>query len=498
MNELHLPLLELAVFVPLVGALMAHRSEPDRARRVALAASGLALAASAGAWFDLAVLRAFEAHDAVTLLGWLPGGDPFAVDELSAPLLPLAALIYFLTILATLRTKSARFSLGMTLARESILLATLATKSPWVLLALLAAGVVPPAIELRRRGESQRAFLLHMGAFVTLLAAGVAVLEFGREESNAATIGSCLIAVAVLIRSGVFPLHCWLPDLFQRASFGTAILFTTPLVGPYVALRLVLPTAPAWVLTVVAVAALVTAVYAAGMALVERDARRFFAYLLLSQASLVLLGLEFASTLGLTGALCVWLSVGLAMTGFGLTLRCVESRVGRIDLDRYNGLHDAAPTLSGLFLLTGLASIGFPGTIGFIALELLVEGAVHSAPTMGALLLLTTALNGVAVMRAYFRVFTGSRHAGTIDLRVRPAENVAVVVLSLLILGGGVAPQPGVASREHAAEALLRQRARSTPTESGQTAGASPGRVAPDESSSIVTSTFHRVRFGPR
>ena len=446
MNQLHLPLLEVAVFVPLAGALLARRAEPDRARRVAMFASGAAVAASVAAWFDLAVLRAFEAHDGVTLLGWLPGGDPFAVDELSAPLLPLAALIYFLTILATLRTKSARFSLGMTLLSESIVLATLATKSSWGLLLLLAAGVVPPAVELRRRGESRRAFVLHMGAFLVLLSAGVATQQFDALGANSEAIGACLIALAVLIRSGVFPLHCWFPDLFERASFGTAILFTTPLAGPYAALRLVLPTAPGWVLTLVAVAALATAVYAAGMSLVQRDARRFFAYLLLSQASLVLLGLELTSTLGLTGALCVWLSVGLAMTGFGLTLRCVESRVGRIDLQRYNGLHDAAPTLSGLFLLTGMASIGFPGTIGFVALELLVEGAVHSAPTIGMLLLLTTALNGVAVMRAYFQVFTGARHAGTIDLRVRPSENIAVLVLSLLILGGGLAPQPGVAS----------------------------------------------------
>ena len=37
---------------------------------------------------------------------------------------------------------------------------------------------------------------------------------------------------------------------------------------------------------------LVTAVYAAGMAVVQREARRFFAYLFLSHASLVLVGLE--------------------------------------------------------------------------------------------------------------------------------------------------------------------------------------------------------------
>ncbi|PNY35982.1 hypothetical protein C2E31_16135, partial [Rhodopirellula baltica] len=41
---------------------------------------------------------------------------------------------------------------------------------------------------------------------------------------------------------------------------------------------------------------------------------------------LVLVGLELATPIGLTGGLCVWLSVGLALGGFGLTLRCVEAR----------------------------------------------------------------------------------------------------------------------------------------------------------------------------
>ncbi len=139
-------------------------------------------------------------------------------------------------------------------------------------------------------------------------------------------------------------------------------------------------------------------------------------------------------------------------------MRCIEGRKGRLRLDRYNGLYEAAPSLAGFFLLTGLASIGFPGTVGFVAVELLVEGAVQAAPVIGVLVVLAAALNGLAVMLAFFRIFTGAEHIGTIDLRARPAERVAVLVLSLLILGGGLAPQPGVVSRHHAAMALLRQR----------------------------------------
>src|SRR5581483_3193518 len=94
------------------------------------------------------------------------------------------------------------------------------------------------------------------------------------------------------IRSGSIPAHCWMTDWFEHASFGNALLFVTPLTGVYAAVRLVLPIAPDWVLHGIELVSLTTAVYAAGMAVVQQDARRFFAYLFLSHASLVLVGLE--------------------------------------------------------------------------------------------------------------------------------------------------------------------------------------------------------------
>jgi NADH-quinone oxidoreductase subunit M len=108
--------------------------------------------------------------------------------------------------------------------------------------------------------------------------------------------------------------------------------------------------------------------------------------------------------------------------------------------------------------LTGLASIGFPGTVGFVGAELLVEGAVNVDPIVGMLVVLVAALNGIAVLRAYFRLFTGARHTTSISLRSRWPEKIAVLILTALILGGGLIPQPGVASRYHAAMEIIARR----------------------------------------
>ena len=230
------------------------------------------------------------------------------------------------------------------------------------------------------------------------------------------------------------------------------------MVGAYATVRLILPIAPDWAIHLIAVASLVKTVYAAGMAIVQKEARPFFCYLLLSHSSLILVGLATVTKIGLTGALAVWLSDSLAMAGFGLTLRSMESRLGRISLASYHGMYEHTPTLAVFFLLTGLASIGFPGAFGFIGMELLVRGAVDTYPYVGAVVVVAAALNGIAIMAAYFRLFTGVRHVASIPLAMRGTERIAVLTLATLIIAGGLFPQTSIRSRYAAADQLVELR----------------------------------------
>jgi NADH-quinone oxidoreductase subunit M len=231
----------------------------------------------------------------------------------------------------------------------------------------------------------------------------------------------------------------------------------------YVAVRLVLPIAPEWVLQSISVISLLTAVYAAGMATIQKNTRRFFAFLFLSHTSLILVGLELVGleenpAISLTGALSLWFSVALSLGGFGLTIRALEARFGRLSLGEFHGLYDHTPALAICFLLTGLASVGFPGTLGFVSTELLVDGAVEANLYIGIVVIAVAALNGIAVVRAYFMLFTGARHVSSVSLRIGLREQIAVLTLSALILGGGLFPQPGISSRYEAALGILADR----------------------------------------
>ncbi|MBN9120504.1 MAG: oxidoreductase [Planctomycetes bacterium] len=384
-------------------------------------------------------------------------GAAFAVDELSAPLLPLVALLHFLTALATARTKMARFSFASMLVGEGVRLAVFACVAPWPLIGLAVVATVPAAFELRDRRKPTRVYAVHMTAFVALLAGGWALAA---NVPGARGVAGAMLLGAVLVRSGTVPFHLWVADLCENGSFGNALLYLTPLTGAYLAVRLVLPIAPGWVLTGLGVVSLATALYAAGMATVQTDARRFFAFLFLSHAALILVGMELHTVIGLTGALALWMSVVLSLGGLGLTLRALEARLGRLSLTEYRGLYEHSPSQAVCFLLTGLASVGFPGTMGFVATEMLVDGVVEASPAVCAVMVLAGALNGIAILRAYLILFTGRRYVSTVSLSITGRERFAVLTLAALILLGGLVPQPSVASRHKAAEAILRARAR--------------------------------------
>jgi NADH-quinone oxidoreductase subunit M len=488
------PWVELAILIPVVGAVCVGRM------RDLLVASRLALF-FAGADLACALMAAAGVYADRPAVRWdffprIHGQPLFALDELSAPLFPLVALLHFLTALATARTKMRRFSFAWSQAAEALRLAAFACLGPWVtspepvfqgpwtdlvhpfepfsvvatpsvalfytrlwlFVGLVVAGTVSPYFELRSRNRPTRVYVVHMGLFAGLLIAGAALLDPAAARDSQPAAAAVMLLLAVLVRCGVVPVHCWMTDWFEHATFGNALLYVAPLIGVYAALRLVLPIAPDWALAGIGWVSLVTAVYAAGMAIVQREARRFFAYLFLSHSSLVLVGLELHTPVSLTGALSLWVAVALSLGGFGLTLRALEARFGRLSLTEFHGLYEHSPSLAVCFLLTGLTSVGFPGTLGFVASEVLVDGAIEANVGVGVAVVAAAALNGIAVVRAYFLLFTGKKHVSTVALNIGPRERFAVLTLAALLIGGGLYPQRHIASRLAAAEAVLKTR----------------------------------------
>jgi NADH-quinone oxidoreductase subunit M len=208
-------------------------------------------------------------------------------------------------------------------------------------------------------------------------------------------------------------------------------------------------------LVVVSQLALVTAAYGAALSVVQRDLRGFIGTLAMSQSALVLAGLSGTEPMELNGALCVWISSGLAITGIGLVTWALESRAGAISLETLQGRFSDAPELAAFFLLFGMASIGVPGTLSFVANDLIVAGGLADQLHTGLLMIASTVLSGIGVMRCWFRVFGGAVSADGPRHGILRREQAPLAALLLALVGLGLYPGPLVDFFERAAAQLL-------------------------------------------
>ncbi|HUE86897.1 MAG TPA: proton-conducting transporter membrane subunit [Vicinamibacterales bacterium] len=450
--------------VPPVFVIGASVLDPDveRLRRLAVAAAVAMLLAS----LIIAVspgLHEFAIR--TSALSGAPGGEAIIrINTLSLALLPLAAGLWLLTVAVTPRAALDRAGLRRTAVATLITVASFLTESAVVLLLLWAASVwtflaaLPGAAHQYQR----RVVTAYLGFSTLLFGAGVAlVIGPGVNSTTLETTGMWLIVIAALVRKGIVPFHAWVPEVFDHGRLGPAILFSAPQVGAYITVVLIVPRASPEMLRVVALLALGTAVYGAALALVQTSARRACGYLFMSQSALVMAGLDCTSESALAGGLVVWLSAGLAFAGLARSVLVLEARRGRLDLTTYHGGYERMPVLAISFLAMGLACTGFPGTLGFVGHELLVNGAVEAFPVMGFAVVITSALTGLAVLRMYFSLFCGRPDALAdsglpLGLRRREAWTFGGLVIALVVLG--IVPRPLVDSQFEASHDILRLR----------------------------------------
>ncbi|NLB60491.1 MAG: NADH-quinone oxidoreductase subunit L, partial [Lentisphaerae bacterium] len=161
----------------------------------------------------------------------------------------------------------------------------------------------------------------------------------GQPISNLAL---ALILCGILSKSATVPLHTWLPDAGVAPSPVTALLHAAVLVkiGVYVYARLFVAgvmIAPLWHTVVPAIAA-VSALVAAGAALIETDLKRLIAYSTISQIAFIFLGLAIGNEIGLAGGLLYILMHGLAKGGLFLCAGIVEQNSHTKDIRQMGGL----------------------------------------------------------------------------------------------------------------------------------------------------------------
>ncbi|MEX0669855.1 MAG: proton-conducting transporter membrane subunit [Pirellulales bacterium] len=452
----------VTVAAPLVAGGLAALGVADRfLRPLSVAAMAISFVAS------LAIALAWQVTDGTPVAFGAASGDGqlIFIDGLNAVLLPYVGLVLLAIVLVAPRRSLESAMVKRLLLGAAATFALFATSHPLVLVVLWAvtAQLTWRSTRVTPGGRpAARVFAISMWLALACMAAGTALLvadpPWERSSGLMGTAGGWLVAVAVMLRKGIFPFHSWYPALFSGAPMATALAATMPQVASYTAVRLLVGHADgvATELEFLALFALVTAVYGAALALVQRDLRGFIGALAMSQSALVLAGLSGRLPMELNGAFCVWISSGLAITGIGLVTWALESRAGDISLETLQGRFWDAPALAAFFLLFGMAAIGLPGTLSFVADDLIVSGSLDDQLHAGLMVIASTVLCGIAVMRCWFHVFGGPSAVDSPQHAILPRERLTFTALIAALFVLGIWPGPLVQALEKAAEQVLR------------------------------------------
>ena len=472
-----------AVLIPLFGALLAWwTNSVQRARTVGLGAAALTMLAAIGNLAQVLnggpVVTAYFTGDAINAL----------------PMVIFGALTLATVALLPQREMSPRVVAEVLFMLSATLTAYTADHLALVWFAWLVASL--PMLLNRNHSTYARVVL-----FLSVVALGVAVIAIAtagtldiavlREtrSSPAGVWGFGLIVLAIALRKGIFPLHTWPASALEKGPLLPAALLINGHLGAFLLARVALPLYPAITRESVpglSEFALFTAALAALAALAERSPRRVLGLVLVSQASMVLTGLESMTPEGATGALVHWMVVATATTGLVGVYQALESRVDQLGLrSGFLGLGNVAPRLSVYFVVCGLALVGLPGTLGFAAEDLLLQGTLKSHPWIGLALPISTALNAFNIFRLFARLFMGrpilpssGTPAGSLD--ALPRERWALAAIVVFLVAGGLLPGQLVKLQSSAAEVIVAAlTATPTPlihTGAGGAAPQSPGR----------------------
>ena len=192
----------------------------------------------------------------------------------------------------------------------------------------------------------------------------------------------------------------------------------------------------------------INVIYGAIVTLRQTDLKRLVAFSSISHMGYVLIGISSVagvagsvSSTGLTGAAMQMFTHGTITGLLFLLVGLVYEKAHTRHIPDLGGIASRMPVLAALFLLAGLASLGLPGTSGFVSEILVFLGTfeVWAWPTaIGAFgIVITAGYILWAVQRSFFGP-ANDRFAGISDATVM--EMLPAVVLVIAIVGVGVYP----------------------------------------------------------
>ena len=256
------------------------------------------------------------------------------------------------------------------------------------------------------------------------------------------------------VLAAIWPLHTWAPTGHVAAPTAGSMLLAGIVMklGAYAALRVAMNLLPQgfqmW-RTWIAVLAVVGIVYAAAVALRQRDLKFVIGYSSVSHMGFVLLGFATANVFGVSGAVLQMFSHGvIGALLFAVAGRMIYRRTHTRELDALSGMNlgRALPFAAFTFVVASAASMGIPGFSGFAAEITILIGAWKSYPLAvwitGVGMVLVAAFTLRALKRSFFDVDFATASAAPPKMEpITIPEKLGASLLMFATLAVGLYPK---------------------------------------------------------
>ena len=260
-----------------------------------------------------------------------------------------------------------------------------------------------------------------------------------------------IVFIGFGVLGALFPFHTWSPDGHASAPTAVSMLHAGVLLklGGYGCFRIamyLLPDAAQELSWIFIILTAISVVYGAFSACVQTDLKYINAYSSVSHCGLVLFAILMMNTTATTGAVLQMLSHGLMTALFFALIGMIYGRTHTRDIRELSGLMRIMPFLSVCHVIAGLANLGLPGLIGFVAEMTIFNGAFMVHDTFHRVVTII-ACTSIVITAVYILRLIGKILYGTCSnpehLKLTDAtwdERLAVVVLIAAIAGLGLAP----------------------------------------------------------
>ncbi len=180
----------------------------------------------------------------------------------------------------------------------------------------------------------------------------------------------------------------------------------------------------------------ISAIVAAGAALIETDLKRLIAYSTVSQIGFIFLGLAVDNAIGIVGGLLYILTHGLAKAGLFLCAGIVEQNTGTKDITKLGGLMKTMPFTALAFLFCAFSVMGIPPFGGFFAKYLVFSGAITSGRlAVTAVFLIGAFMTILYLFRVFHLVFLGESKLEAKESSWGMVSSVVLLAVLSLISG---------------------------------------------------------------